>query len=182
MAIAKLDSKGYPTICQGSEIQAARGSYVSKVAEGTEEWKMSDRYILNKHGEPVPEPDLMTWGKWLESSKMRVVKQEKIWPAMVSTVFLGLDHRFGPGTPILWESMVFSGPMDGEQDRCSGNRDQAEAMHARMIVRVCEAHTFTAVAKWVLMTPFRRAKQIYWNYKTKQFIKLQKKLHPQRYV
>jgi hypothetical protein len=36
----------------------------------------------------------------------------------VSTVFLGLDHDLsGNGPPILWETMVFGGPLDGHTDR-----------------------------------------------------------------
>jgi hypothetical protein len=58
--------------------------------------------------------------------------------AEVSTVFLGLDYSFehhGRG-PILWETMVFGGPLDEEMDRCGGTREQAEAMHAAMVERV----------------------------------------------
>ena len=51
-------------------------------------------------------------------------------------VFLGLDHAFGGGAPVLWETMVFGGKLDQEQDRCSGSREQAEAMHARMVEKV----------------------------------------------
>jgi hypothetical protein len=54
----------------------------------------------------------------------------------VSTVFLCLDHQFAGGPPILWETMVFGGALDQEQDRCSGTREQAEAMHQRMVERV----------------------------------------------
>ncbi len=51
----------------------------------------------------------------------------------VSTVFLGLDHNFGDGPPILWETLVFGGPMNGQQTRCAGSREQAEAMHEKMV-------------------------------------------------
>ena len=38
--------------------------------------------------------------------------------AHVSTVFLGTDHSWGNGTPILFESMIFSQcELDGTQDR-----------------------------------------------------------------
>jgi hypothetical protein len=49
-----------------------------------------------------------------------------------------MDHQWGEGPPILWETMVFGGPMDQEQDRCGGSREQAEAMHAHMVKRVKE--------------------------------------------
>jgi hypothetical protein len=34
----------------------------------------------------------------------------------VSTVFLGLDHSFGNGPPVLWETMVFGA--DGDEQHC----------------------------------------------------------------
>jgi hypothetical protein len=61
----------------------------------------------------------------------------RIGDSRISTVFLGLDHNWsGRGRPVLWESMVFGGKLDQEQDRCSGSREQAEVMHARMVERV----------------------------------------------
>jgi len=77
---------------------------------------MSDTFILNEQGEPVPEPDLMKWGRWFETSK-RSVAQDEIGDALVSTVFLGLDHAFGGGPPILWKTMIFGGVHDGYQGR-----------------------------------------------------------------
>lgn len=99
---------------------------------------MNGRYILNAQGEPVSEPDLMTWGKWLETNRStRIVNQEKVGQSTVSTVFLGLDHNFDTdGPPVLWETMVFGGKLNGEMERCSGSREQAEAMHQRMVERV----------------------------------------------
>lgn len=99
---------------------------------------MNDKYILNKDGEPLLEPDLMTWGKAFEKASDRIVKQEHIGDLFVSTVFLGLDHSFGDGPPILWETMVFKkGTYDDlKMDRCSGTREQALAMHQAMVERV----------------------------------------------
>lgn len=98
----------------------------------------TDKYILNDQGEPVPEPDTLKWGSWLQwKQEMRKVIKEKFGESEVSTVFLGLDHAYGTEVgPILWETMVFGGPLEGEQDRCGGNRSDALAMHARMVARV----------------------------------------------
>lgn len=97
---------------------------------------MSDRYILNSHGKPVPEPDLMKWAIWFEKAD-RTVALTRIGAARVSTVFLGLDHRFmNKGDPIFWETMVFGGPLEGEMERCSGTREDAALMHVRMVERV----------------------------------------------
>jgi hypothetical protein len=47
-------------------------------------------------GEPVSEPDLLTWARWFETADRRVAVTE-VGVYSVSTVFLGLDHGFGPG-------------------------------------------------------------------------------------
>lgn len=100
-----------------------------------------DKYTLNEQGEPVPCPDVMDWGRWFGSDphlSKRIVKQEWVDNVHVSTVFLGLNHSFGNGPPVLWETMCFSNQKewDTEMDRCSGGREQAEAMHQRMVARV----------------------------------------------
>ena len=96
-----------------------------------------EKYILDDDGNVVSEKDLIKWAIWFEKSvKQRIVKQEVVGKYFVSTVFLGLNHRFGSGQPILWESMVFEKGNSLDQARCCGNREQAEAMHAKMVDRV----------------------------------------------
>lgn len=54
----------------------------------------------------------------------------------VSTVFLVLDHNhFGEGAPVLWETMVFGGPLDARLWRFA-SREQAEQGHADAVVWV----------------------------------------------
>jgi len=95
-------------------------------------------YILNEKGEPIRESNLYTWAKWLETNwPARRVSHEKVGRYTISTVFLGLDYSFNDGPPVLWESMVFQGDYEKvDCDRCSGGREQAEAMHAAMVDRV----------------------------------------------
>ncbi len=92
-------------------------------------------YILDATGEPVP-CDLMTWATWLETSDdARRVAFDTIDGVDVSTVFLGLDHRFGSGPPVLFETLVFGGLHDGAGDRyCT--RAEALAGHARFVQQV----------------------------------------------
>jgi hypothetical protein len=99
---------------------------------------MSDCYILVGQT-PVPEPDPITWARWYEEADRHVDVTRVLDIAVVSTVFLGLDHNFsrmfrGEGTPILFETMVFwQGEGGGEeQDRCYTWR-QAEQMHAHWV-------------------------------------------------
>lgn len=96
-----------------------------------------DKYTLSDRGEPVPEPDIEKWAAWFEcSGASRIVSKDKVGKSEVSTVFLGFDHNWRGGPPVLWETMVFGGVMNGEQARCAGGREQAEAMHAEMLARV----------------------------------------------
>jgi len=95
---------------------------------------------------PVPEPDLMTWAKALESDR-HVAITRVFDVAIVSTVFLGIDHNFCQlqgREPLLFETMVFWENEGGyEQDRCSTWR-QAERMHARMVREVSRPQAFCA--------------------------------------
>lgn len=97
-------------------------------------------YILDDRGEPVRCDDIQEWARWTEQrfrndDAFRVGRDE-IGPWTVSTVFLGVDYNPG-GKPVLWETMTFGPePFDKQVARCSGGREQAEAMHADMIARV----------------------------------------------
>lgn len=101
---------------------------------------MNGRYTFDDSGKPVREPDLLKWTEWFEDIERRRVKKEQIDDSEVSTIFLGLDHNYEhSGDPILWETMVFGGKLNGAQDRCGGNREQAEAMHAKMVKHLKQA-------------------------------------------
>ena len=55
--------------------------------------------------------------------------------AKISTVFLGIDHQFGMGSPpILFETMVFGGELDQEQERYCTYRE-AEEGHKRWVAK-----------------------------------------------
>jgi len=95
-----------------------------------------NHWILDENKKPK-QVDLTTWATWFEKGDHRIVKQETVGDAKVSTVFLGLDHNFGGGgPPILWETMVFGGKHDQWQERCAGNWEQAESMHHQVVEMV----------------------------------------------
>lgn len=98
---------------------------------------MIDKYVLDDQGVPQPEANLDRWAKWFESAD-RVVGKTQLGSVGVSTVFLGLDHSFGSGPPLLYETMVFGGTLDGEMERY-GTRAEALGGHERMVVRVQDA-------------------------------------------
>ena len=96
---------------------------------------MSEYYILD--GRDAKPADGFTWAKWLEEHRTdRHVADETRGDARISTVFLGLNHNFcGDGPPLIFETMVFGGPLDQEQERYS-TWEQAEAGHAAMLARL----------------------------------------------
>lgn len=93
---------------------------------------MSEHYILDGHN-PVP-AELMEWAAWYEKADRRVAV-DQIGVACVSTVFLGLDHSVNGPVPILFETLVFGGPLDGEGDRYP-TWDAAVAGHAAIVEKV----------------------------------------------
>lgn len=95
---------------------------------------VSDKYILDGHT-TVP-CELMEWAKWFETAD-RIVKADTIGESHISTVFVGLDQSFGDGTPLLFETLVFDGPLADEMNRYS-TWEEAERGHTAMVERVKE--------------------------------------------
>jgi hypothetical protein len=97
----------------------------------------TDKYTLNEAGEPVICSDLMEWAEWFgaKGRRSRFVAHTRLMGGWeVSTIFLGLDHNWlHEGPPVLWESMQFHFGHGEDGVRCSGTREQAEAMHAEMV-------------------------------------------------
>jgi hypothetical protein len=90
-------------------------------------------YILDNEGKPKRCDDLLAWARWYDHANRRV-KETYVGDLCVSTVFLGLDHRWCEGPPVLWETIVFDINRDKvDMDRCAGSREQAEAMHELMV-------------------------------------------------
>lgn len=101
------------------------------------------KYILVDR-KPVVERDVLKWAEWFEKNRVIKVAQtdtpvkdpkwkEQRAKVTVSTVFLGIDHNFFESAttdykPLVFETMIFGGPLDGYQDRTSTWQD-AEAAH-----------------------------------------------------
>lgn len=126
---------------------------------------MTDHYILDEDGNPklietwvscgpddagaiefspgefkrMDDAALFRWGRWMEDGNRRIVKSTVMSRGLtVSTVFLGIDHNWGDGPPILWETMIFGGEGDGYQDRYSSLKS-ALAGHDHAIALMSEA-------------------------------------------
>jgi hypothetical protein len=89
---------------------------------------MMQKYYL-KGKVPVPCDSLMVWRMAIERDRA-VAKTHLPGGVEVSTVFLGLDHNWGGGEPLLFETMIFGGELDGEQWRYS-TWEEAEKGHKR---------------------------------------------------
>lgn len=95
---------------------------------------MTDKYILD--GTTVRScDDLLTWARWYETAERRVERTTVADGIEVSTVFLGMNYQYGDGPPLLFETMIFGGPMDEDQARWS-TWAAAEQGHAAMVERV----------------------------------------------
>lgn len=95
---------------------------------------MTDRYILEGK-KAVPCEDLEKWARGFESSDRQVKRTMFKRGVDVSTVFLGLDHSFVEGPPMLFETMVFVGGEDRYCERYT-TWEQAEAGHDLVVAKV----------------------------------------------
>ena len=97
------------------------------------------KYILVNR-EIVECDDLLQWARWFEAAE-RQVAVTMVGSSKILTVFLGLDHRFdGAGPPVLFESQVFGGAEDGEQERYT-TWGEAVLGHRAMVDRVAGSKT-----------------------------------------
>jgi len=92
-------------------------------------------FKLDEHNHVVPCSDVIEWGKFFQDSDRRRVARTEIGDVLVSTVFLGIDHRWGDGPPLIFETMVFGGELDQEMDRYS-TWEEAIKGHETMVKRV----------------------------------------------
>lgn len=104
--------------------------------------EFSEYVLVDK--KPVVTHDIRKWGEFMKS-KDRIVAQDHVRHYLVSTVFLGIDHSFGSGEPLLFETMVFdentkhemfgqefSESLDNYQERYH-TWEEAEVGHKRIV-------------------------------------------------
>lgn len=73
-------------------------------------------------GNPI---DLETYVAMFKDNRVAL---DSVGGVEVSTVWLGIDHRFGAGPPLIFETMVFGGEYDEHCWRYS-TREQATSGH-----------------------------------------------------
>lgn len=101
---------------------------------------ITGKYII-KHRKPIPCPDLMKWGQYMQRNRYRQrVRSTYIGTYRISTVFLWIDHNHSRnGEPVLFETMVFTKDEDDkfhyEMERTTSWR-KALKQHWAMVERV----------------------------------------------
>lgn len=98
-------------------------------------------YILDADHNVVP-VSVLEWAAWFEQDENRRVALTYTHRYEISTVFLGLDHSWGDGPPIVFETMIFAldqgdDPFDlhNDMDRYA-TWDEARRGHTAMLERV----------------------------------------------
>lgn len=93
------------------------------------------KYYILEGKTPVQVSDVLTWAKMFEDTD-RHVADDYVGSVRVSTVFLGMDHSWNPsGPPMIFETLIFGGELDGEMDRYS-TWEEAEFGHKKMLEEV----------------------------------------------
>jgi hypothetical protein len=93
------------------------------------------KYILDGHT-PVPCEDIHEWVRWFEAADRHVANDylvdNQARQIHISTVFLGMDHAWGVGPPLLFETMIFGGEEDQYQERFH-TWDEAASRHVVLV-------------------------------------------------
>lgn len=104
---------------------------------------MTTHYIL-KDKLAIPCEDLMEWAKWMSTADRTVARTDIEGLVVVSTVFLGIDHQFGEGEPLLFQTMAFEGQDYGENVAFAGSLERdsfwGHAKHDSFWVEAEESH------------------------------------------
>ena len=81
---------------------------------------------------------------WLMSIRARRIAETFISEVHISTVFLSIDHSWGDGPPVLFETMIFGGKHDNWQTR-STSYEGAMKNHVEAVEMVESSRIF----KWL---------------------------------
>jgi hypothetical protein len=92
---------------------------------------VSNFYDYDKEHNPIP-CDMETWANKFGDMSYRKVAQDEVGGTTISTVFLGLDHGFGEGPPILWETCIFFSEGSDVIERYTSYEDAVEG-HQKVV-------------------------------------------------
>ncbi len=89
-------------------------------------------YVLDEKNQPKP-ATVEEFGKFMADPFRKVVSRTDLpGDVQISTVFLGLDHGWGRGEPVLFETMIFGGQHDQHMWRYT-SREAAVLGHLEVL-------------------------------------------------
>jgi hypothetical protein len=88
-----------------------------------------DRAHRDLDGNPI---SLRQWCVLFESTG-RIVAQDHVGEYYLSTVWLGIDHGFGDGPPLIYETMLFKGTRNDVETYRYSTWTEAEQHHAKLL-------------------------------------------------
>lgn len=94
----------------------------------------------DRNGQPMTLED---WGRALDDIESRRIAETTLSDGKyVSTVWIGLDHSFGQGPPLIFETMVFGSENDRSDVDCArySTESEARAGHDAMVQRWSPKH------------------------------------------
>jgi hypothetical protein len=108
-------------------------------------------YTIGPDHVPMPCFDILEWGLWMQANRALCrVGDDRRDNYRVSTVFLALDHCWGSGDPVLFETMVFFD--DGELGVMERYCTWAEAAAGHERIRAMLARESMDAEKMTLAT------------------------------
>ncbi len=87
-----------------------------------------------------PMPDVIDWGEYRETVEWRLAHEHLPTGHWVSTVYIGMDHSFGDGPPLIFETMVFGG--DDEIQVRYSTKEEALAGHREVVDSLCRVEVW----------------------------------------
>lgn len=89
-----------------------------------------------RDGTPIPNnvDDVLVWAESFERANRRVCCTNFWWGGRLSTVFLGLDHAWGNGPPLIFETMLFGLECHGGDLFCDRYSTEKEAIAGHSVI------------------------------------------------
>lgn len=110
---------------------------------------------FNREGAPI---GLGDWS-YLRENFSPHVAETQVDDAWISTVWLGLDHGFGFGAPLIFETMIFGGPLSDFQARYY---DEADALRGHFVaVALAQSVPLWRKLAWIVRQSISEAGSAY---------------------
>ena len=97
-------------------------------------------FYLDKDNNVIPCEEgmeaFLEWSTWFDNTYMdgsHWIASTKIKGILVSTIFLGMNHQWGEGPPVVFETMILGGWIDQEYQERYCTYDEAKEGHAAAI-------------------------------------------------